>query len=63
MRLQNKRVAVLVEEGFEDLEFWVAVMRLREEGAKVTIVGTKANRTVKGKHRSEERRVGKECRL
>ena len=50
MRLQNKRIAVLVEEGFEDLEFWVTVMRLREEGAKVTIVGTKANRTVKGKN-------------
>jgi len=50
MRLQNKRIAVFVEEGFEDLEFWVTVMRLREEGAKVTIVGTKANHTVKGKH-------------
>src|SRR5574341_1017439 len=50
MRLRNKHIAVLVEEGFEDLEFWVTVMRLREEGAKVTIVGTKANRTVKGKN-------------
>ncbi len=50
MRLQNKRIAILVEEGFEDLEFWVTVMRLREEGARVTIVGTKANRTVKGKN-------------
>ena len=50
MRLQNKRIAVLVEEGFEDLEFWVTVMRLREEGAKVTIVGTNANHTVKGKN-------------
>jgi deglycase len=50
MRLQNKRVAVLVEEGFEDLEFWVTVMRLREEGATVKIVGRKANHTVKGKN-------------
>ena len=33
MRLQNKRIAFFVEEGFEDLEFWVTVMRLREEGA------------------------------
>jgi putative intracellular protease/amidase len=38
MRLSNKRIAVFVEEGFEDLEFWVTVMRLREEGAQVTIV-------------------------
>ncbi len=50
MRLQDKRVAVLLEEGFEDLEFWVTVMRLREEGAQVTIVGTQANKTVYGKN-------------
>ncbi|HWQ10650.1 MAG TPA: DJ-1/PfpI family protein, partial [Holophaga sp.] len=39
MRLKGKRIAFLIEEGFEDLEFWVTVMRLREEGAVVTIVG------------------------
>lgn len=50
MRLENKRVAVFVEEGFEDLEFWVTVMRLREEGAKVTIVGTEAGKQVRGKN-------------
>ncbi len=49
MRLTGKRVAMLVDEGFEDLEFWVTVMRLREEGATVTIVGAKAGHTVKGK--------------
>jgi len=40
MRLKGKKIACLVEDGFEDLEFWVPVMRLREEGAHVTIVGT-----------------------
>ncbi len=50
MRLTNKRVAFFLEEGFEDLEFWVTVMRLREEGAKVAIVGLKANHTVRGKN-------------
>ncbi len=50
MRLKDKRIAVLVEEGFEDLEFWVTVMRLREEGAAVTIVGTAAAKTVRGKN-------------
>lgn len=50
MRLAGKKVAVLVEEGFEDLEFWVTVMRLREEGAEVRIVGTSAGKTVRGKH-------------
>ena len=50
MRLQNKRIAVFIEEGFEDLEFWVTVMRLREEGAKVSIVGLKAGQMFKGKN-------------
>ena len=52
-RLVGRRVAVLLEEGFEDLEFWVTVMRLREEGAEVTIVGTSAGRTVTGKNALE----------
>jgi protease I len=39
MRLSGKKVAVLVDEGFEDLEYWVTVMRLREEGAEVVSVG------------------------
>ncbi len=50
MKLKGKRIAFLLEEGFEDLEFWVTVMRLREEGAEVTIVGLTANKTVRGKN-------------
>lgn len=42
MLLQNKRIAFLIGPGFEDLEFWVVYMRLVEEGAQVTVVGTKA---------------------
>lgn len=41
MKLEGKRVAYLLEEGFEDLEFWVPLMRLQEEGAKVTVVAPK----------------------
>ena len=37
--LSGMRVAVLVAEGVEDLEYWVTVMRLREAGASVTSVG------------------------
>jgi protease I len=37
--LNGMRVAVLVAEGVEDLEYWVTVMRLREAGAAVTSVG------------------------
>jgi protease I len=49
-RLLGKKIAMFLEEGFEDLEFWVTVMRLREEGATVTIVGTKAGQEVRGKN-------------
>jgi len=50
MRLQNKRVGVFVEDGFEDLEFWVPVMRLREEGAQVTVIGSGRADSFRGKH-------------
>jgi len=50
MRLLNKNIAFLIDEGFEDLEFWVTVMRLREEGAKVTIISPEANRKFHGKN-------------
>ena len=49
MRLQNKRIAFLVEDGFEDLEFWVVYMRLVEEGATVSIVSPKAGVTYASK--------------
>ena len=42
MRLEGKRIAVLIGPGYEDLEFWVPLMRMQEEGARVTVVGLKA---------------------
>jgi len=47
--LAGMRVAVLVAEGVEDLEYWVTVMRLREAGATVTSVGMTLD-TVHGKN-------------
>jgi len=35
MRLTGKRIAILLAEGVEDLEFYVPMMRLEEEGAEV----------------------------
>jgi len=35
MRLQGKKIAALVAEGVEDLEYFVPAMRLQEEGAQV----------------------------
>lgn len=49
MRLQGKTIAYLVAQEVEDLEFWVPVMRLREEGAKVVVIGLTTN-TIHGKH-------------
>ena len=40
MSLTGRTYAVLVAEGVEDLEYWVTVMRLREEGATVVSVGS-----------------------
>jgi len=34
-RLTGKRIAILLAEGVEDLEFYVPMMRLQEEGAEV----------------------------
>src|SRR5688572_6943643 len=39
MRLQNKTIATLIAEGVEDLEYYVPLMRLQEEGAKVLSAG------------------------
>ena len=39
MELKGKRVAVLAEDLYEELELWYPVHRFREAGAKVTIVG------------------------
>lgn len=50
MRLKGKRVAVLIAEGFEDLEFWVTLMRLQEAGATTTAVGVKAGEKLHGKN-------------
>jgi len=49
MRLQNKTIATLIAEGVEDLEYYVPLMRLQEEGAKVLSAGMDLE-PVKGKN-------------
>lgn len=49
MKLANKKIAFFVEEGFEDLEFWAVYIRLKEEGAQITIVSPKAGATYSSK--------------
>src|SRR3954470_19666601 len=42
MELSNARVAVLVENLYQELELWYPVLRLREAGVRVTVVGPTA---------------------
>ena len=44
MSLSGKRVAVLVEQKYEELEVWYPVYRLREAGCEVTLVGPEAGK-------------------
>jgi len=39
MKLTGKRVAVLVADLYQELEFWYPYLRLKEEGAEVVAVG------------------------
>lgn len=50
MKLEGMKVVYLVAPEFEDLEFWVPVMRLREEGARVTVAGLEAGELYYGKN-------------
>lgn len=49
MKLIGKRVAVLAETDFEDLELFYPLLRLREEGAQTIVVGMGAS-SYRGKH-------------
>ncbi|MDI6852363.1 MAG: type 1 glutamine amidotransferase domain-containing protein [Deltaproteobacteria bacterium] len=50
MRLTGKRVAVLAENLYQDLEVWYPYLRLLEEGAEVLIVGSGSSPTYTSKH-------------
>lgn len=50
VNLKGRRAAVLVEKFYEDLELWYPVLRLREAGADVEIVGPRAGETYASKH-------------
>ena len=50
VELKGKWVAVLAENSYEDLELWYPVLRLREAGAKVTVVGMPGVEEYTSKH-------------
>src|SRR5262245_6180743 len=49
MDLKGKRVAVLVEQQYQEMEVWYPVYRLREAGCQVTLVGPEAGATYPSK--------------
>jgi protease I len=49
LRLTGQTIGYLVGPEVEDLEYWVPLMRLREEGAEVISIGI-TNETLYGKH-------------
>ena len=49
MRLQGKKIAILVAQDVEDLEYYVPMMRLQEEGAQVLTAALEL-KPIHGKH-------------
>ncbi|MDH7490464.1 MAG: type 1 glutamine amidotransferase domain-containing protein [Anaerolineae bacterium] len=50
MTLKGKRIAVLAEEMYQELELWYPTLRMREAGAEVKIIGTGSSPTYASKH-------------
>ena len=50
MELQGKRVAILAENLYQELELWYPLLRMREAGAEVKVVGTGSATTYTSKH-------------
>ena len=50
MKLQGKRIAVLAENIYQEMELWVPYFRFKEEGAEVKIVGAGGAKSYTSKH-------------
>ncbi len=50
MELKGKRVAVLAENMYQELELWYPLLRLREAGAETFVVGTGSAGSYTSKH-------------
>jgi protease I len=50
MELQDRRIAILAEDNYEDLELWYPLLRMREAGAEVKVVGMPGVQEYHSKH-------------
>ena len=51
--LQNKKIAILIEDMFNVFEFWYPYYRLKEEGAEIVVVGSGRTDVFTGKPATE----------
>ncbi len=49
MKLAGKRIAIMLDNEYQELEVWYPLYRLREEGAKVTLVAPQAGKNYPSK--------------
>lgn len=45
-----KKIGILVADLYQDLEVWYPLLRLREAGIEVTVIGAEKNKVYKSKH-------------
>ncbi|HIH78308.1 MAG TPA: type 1 glutamine amidotransferase [Halobacteria archaeon] len=59
-RLDGKKIAIILDDDFEDSEFDVPYRKLKDEGADITIVGLKKGKELTGKNKKVRTRVDAE---
>jgi protease I len=50
MKLSGKRIAMLAEDQYEDLELWYPLLRMQEAGAEVSVIGMPGVEAYQSKH-------------
>lgn len=50
MELEGKRIAILAENNYQEMELWYPLLRLREAGAQVRVVGMPGVQEYQSKH-------------
>ncbi|MGD1995951.1 MAG: type 1 glutamine amidotransferase domain-containing protein [Anaerolineae bacterium] len=50
MELKGKRIAILAEDNYQELELWYPLLRMREAGAEVKVVGMPGVEVYHSKH-------------